>query len=115
MIIMKALLAKYKPYTDQNILPYTANDINFVMIDFMMGQLPEQSMLAESEDVYGSSGELHSVDIFLQIFGEPQTRKEYGDNYLLYYPLKDSKTLVISIDAFASVINRIQINDYVIY
>ena len=112
---MGTLLATYEPCSDKGILPYTAEDINSVMIDFMMGQLPEQYILTESEDMYESSGGLHSVDMFLQIFGEPQTKKEYGDNYLFYYPLKDSKTLVISVDAFAYLINRIQINDYDAY
>jgi len=109
---MGALLSTYGPCSEKGILPYVAEDINSVMIDFMMGQLPEQSMLAETENMYGSSGRAYSTDMFLQIFGEPQTRKEFGDNYLLYYPLKDSTTLVIYVEAFAYDINRIHINDY---
>ena len=50
--------------------------------------------------------------MFLEIFGEPEARKQYGDNYLLYFRLLDGKTLVISICAFACDIDRIHINDY---
>lgn len=106
---MGALLATYEPCSDKDVLPYAAADINTVMIDFMMGQLPEQ-------DMYESSGGLYSIDIFLQIFGEPQTKKEFGDNYLFYYPLKDSKNMIISVDAFAyDISSRVQINGYDAY
>ncbi|NLW84728.1 MAG: hypothetical protein GXY41_10060 [Phycisphaerae bacterium] len=93
-------------------LPYHSDEINAVMIDFMMGQMPEQVVLSESDEYYETSDRLHSTDMFLEIFGEPETRKQYGDNYLLYFRLLDGKTLVISICAFACDIDRIHINDY---
>lgn len=109
---MRTLLPDYESCSGKEVLPYTVDEINFVMIDFIMGQLPEQVLLSEDEDYYETSGELHSVDMFLHIFGEPRARKMFGDNYLFYYDLKDKKTLVITINAFAYDINRVLINDY---
>ena len=83
------------------------------MIDFIMGQLPEQIELCEGDDLYASPGKLYSVDLFLQIFGEPRVTKVFGENYLFYYQLKDHATLVITVNAFAYDINRVHIHDYV--
>lgn len=110
---MGTILSLFEPCTSKEVLPYTADEINSVMIDFVMGQLPEQCLLSESEEFYESSGEMHSVDMFLHVFGEPMITKRFGDNYLFYYHLQDKKTLVITINAFAYDINRIQINHYV--
>jgi len=110
---MGTLLSSFESCSSQTILPYTVDEIDSVMIDFVMGQLPEQSLLSASEDFYEFSGELNSVDMFLHIFGEPKAKKMFGDNILFYYQLKDNKTLVINICAFAYNINRIQINDFV--
>lgn len=109
---MRHLTATHEPCLNMNILPYTAENINSVMIDYMLGQLPEQHNFIQDEDTFKSSVGSSSADIFLNIFGEPQTKKEFEGDCLFFYPLKDGKTLVISIDAFAYFMGKIHINDY---
>jgi hypothetical protein len=110
---MGTMLSSFESCSGQTFLPYTVDQIDSVMIDFVMGQLPEQIARSDGDDYYESSGHIHSVDMFMNIFGEPKVKKLFGDNYLFYYQLKDNTTLVVSVSAFAYDINRIQINDFI--
>ena len=112
-IKMRTSLSSFESCSSPEILPYTAEEIDSVLIDFVMGQLPEQSTDDDEGDYYASAGHVHSVNMFVQIFGEPREMKMFGDNYLFYYSLKDNTTLVVSVSALAYDLNRIQINNFV--